>query len=71
MSNVANLDPTTKYYLNAHIIDANNCAFILTITVASDPTPTVSASAAECLGSRDVRHHCYQYHYASIGYSDS
>ncbi|MDG2431867.1 T9SS type B sorting domain-containing protein [Flavobacterium sp.] len=50
-SNVANLNPTTSTSWYAHIIDANNCTFRLPITIASDPTPTVTASAAgQCLG---------------------
>ncbi|MBB1194593.1 hypothetical protein DNC80_13060, partial [Flavobacterium sp. SOK18b] len=49
-SNVANLNPTTSTSWFAHIIDANNCTFILPITIASDPIPTVTATGTGCLG---------------------
>ena len=51
-SNVANLNPATTTTWYAHIIDANGCKFVLPITIASDPVPTVTASATgQCLGS--------------------
>jgi gliding motility-associated-like protein len=51
-SNIANLDPVISTTWFAHIIDANNCTFVLPITIAKDPTPTVTASATgQCLGS--------------------
>ncbi|WP_339919617.1 T9SS type B sorting domain-containing protein [uncultured Flavobacterium sp.] len=50
-SNTANLNPATPTWY-AHIIDANNCTFVLPITIAKDPLPTVTASATgQCLGS--------------------
>ena len=50
-SNVASLNPTTSTQWYAHIIDANGCTFILPITIATDPLPTVAASAVnQCLG---------------------
>ncbi|CAH0337479.1 hypothetical protein FVB9288_03242 [Flavobacterium sp. CECT 9288] len=52
ISGVANLNPTTSTTWYAHIIDANNCTFILPITIATDPIPTVTATATgQCLGS--------------------
>ncbi len=49
-SNIANLNPAiTSWY--AHIIDANNCTFILPITIAQDPIPNVTVAGSGCLGS--------------------
>ncbi|WP_348798281.1 T9SS type B sorting domain-containing protein [Flavobacterium adhaerens] len=51
-NNIANLNPTTSLTWYAHIKDAKGCTFVLPITIASDPVPTVSASAVnQCLGS--------------------
>ncbi|MGL2992981.1 T9SS type B sorting domain-containing protein [Flavobacterium sp. TSSA_36] len=50
-SPIANLNPTTSTSWYAHVIDAKGCTFILPITIATDPTPTVTATAAgQCLG---------------------
>jgi hypothetical protein len=49
MHEYANLNPTTSTTWYAHIIDANNCTFILTITIASDPTLPLRPAA--CSGS--------------------
>jgi hypothetical protein len=48
MSSNANLNPTTSTTWYAHIIDANNCTFILPITVAQDPIPNVTVSGSGC-----------------------
>lgn len=50
-SPIANLNPTTSTSWYAHVIDAKGCTFILPITIATDPTPTVTATATgQCLG---------------------
>lgn len=50
-SPIANLNPTTSTSWYAHVIDAKGCTFVLPITIATDPTPTVTATAAgQCLG---------------------
>ncbi|WP_281324468.1 T9SS type B sorting domain-containing protein [Flavobacterium sp. IMCC34518] len=50
-SPIANLNPTTNTSWYAHVIDSKGCTFILPITIATDPTPTVTATAAgQCLG---------------------
>ncbi|MBE0392147.1 T9SS type B sorting domain-containing protein [Flavobacterium sp. PL002] len=49
---IANLDPATNTEWDVWAKDANGCTFKVDVTIASDPVPTVSASAtSQCLGS--------------------
>ncbi len=48
-SNTANLDPNLVW--DVWVKDANGCTFKLDLTIAKDPTPTVTASATgQCFG---------------------
>ena len=50
-SAIGNLNPTTNLNWDVWVKDSKGCTFILDVVIATDPTPTVTASAVgQCLG---------------------
>jgi gliding motility-associated-like protein len=50
-SNTANLNPTTNTDWDIYVKDANGCIYKLDVTIATDPSPTVTADATgQCFG---------------------